>query len=227
MWGAQPGTPYFVVECKGSQTNLNTTLGQLRRGMEQVPSLVFGAGARPVTTLVVATLLRKSGAIVYVLDPPDDSEESSSERMDKRTWRITDPERFARRSWAGRRSQLLRWAGQFESAARIDAELAFRPVKDVALPNQELERRVLSGLPFVGRSTPLFPELGEPTLRTFTGVFEDLLHTAVEAPDATERLAAQAEPRLAEGEDGVAGGRRERHVSIGSDGACLVIEGVL
>jgi hypothetical protein len=99
MWSAQPGTPYFIVECKGSQTNLNTTLGQLRRGMEQVPSLVFGAGTRTVTTLVVATLMRKSGAIVYVLDPPeesDDSKESTSERVDKRTWRITDPERFAR-----------------------------------------------------------------------------------------------------------------------------------
>src|SRR5579862_6312805 len=111
MWGAQPGTPYFVVECKGSQTNLNTTLGQLRRGMEQVPSLVFGAGARPVTTLVVATLLSRSGTTVYILDPPDppdDSERSPSERIDKRTWRINNSEQFAKRSWAGRRSQLLR-----------------------------------------------------------------------------------------------------------------------
>jgi hypothetical protein len=229
MWSAQAGSPYFVVECKGSQTTLSTTMGQLRRGMEQVPSLVFGAGARQVTTLVIATLLRKSGAIVYVLDPPDPpekEEEPHSERIDKRTWRITDAERFVRRSWGGRRSQLLRWAGQFESAARIDAELAFRPVAVGSLPNQDLERRVLSGVPFLGRSTPLFPELGEPALQTFTGVFEDLLHAALEAPDDAERIAADAEPRLAEGEEGVAAGRREGHVSIGSDGTCLVVEGL-
>jgi len=186
---------------QSSKTKANNHLhaNRLRRGMEQVPSLVFGAGARPVTTLVVATLLRKSGAVVFVLDPPEpprDANDPPSERVDKRTWRITDPERFARRSWAGRRSQLLRWAGQFESAARIDAELAFRPLMDVALPNQDLERRVLSDMPFLGRSLPLFPELGEPELRTFTGVVEDLLHAALESPDAAERLAANMEPQL-------------------------------
>jgi hypothetical protein len=225
IWNAQPGTPYFVVECKGSQTNLNTTLGQLRRGMEQVPSLVFGAGGRTVTTLVVATLLRKSGAIVYVLDPPDEPEESPSERVDKRTWRITDPERFARRSWNGRRSQLLRWAGQFESAARIDAELAFRPIQDVQLPNQPLERRVLSDITFEGRSTPLFPELGDPALRIFTGIVEDLLHTAVNDPARSELIAAELAPRIRHLDD-TAGVRREPNVSIGSDGACLVVEGL-
>jgi hypothetical protein len=229
MWNAQPGTPYFVVECKGSQTNLNTRLGQLRRGMEQVPSLVFGAGARPVTTLVVATLLSKSGAMVYILDPPDEPDElkrSPSERIDKRTWRITDPERFAQRSWNGRRSQLLRWAGQFESAARIDAELAFRPIQEAQLPNQPLERRVLSDVAFVGVSTPLFPELGQPQLRTFTGVVEDLLHTVAMDPVRSEFLAAELAPRLRQPDDGEEIRPRDPNVSIGSDGACLSVEGL-
>ena len=180
-------------------------------------------------TLVVATLLRKAGAIVYVLDPPDqrdESRESASERIDKRTWRITDPERFAQRSWNGRRSQLLRWAGQFESAARIDAELAFRPIKDVQLPNQPLERRVLSEITFLGRSTPLFPELGEPQLRTFTGVVEDLLHTAVNDPARSEMIAAELAPRLKQPDDDAEVRRREPNISIGSHGACLVVEGL-
>ena len=56
--------------------------------------VVFGAGDRPVSTLVVATLMQKSGTTTYVIDPPNDDErddgkqdrEPHSERIGKRTF---------------------------------------------------------------------------------------------------------------------------------------------
>ena len=121
---------------------------------------------------------------------------------------------------------MLRWAGQFESAARIDAEIAFRPIREMQLPNQPLERRVLSDVTFEGRSTPLFPELGEPRLRIFTGVAEDLLRTAVNDPGRSESIAVELTPRLRQATDDAELHRREPNVSIGSHGACLVVEGL-
>ena len=127
MWNPAPLMPYYVVECKGCQTSLAATTNQIRRGLEQVPSLVFGAGDRRVNTLVVATLMRKSGTTTYVIDPPNDDEpdhgetdqEPPSERIGKRTWRINNPDEFARRAWDLSRAQLLNWAGQFRSAGEI------------------------------------------------------------------------------------------------------------
>ena len=41
MWNPAPTMPYYVVECKGCQTSLAATTNQIRRGLEQVPSLVL------------------------------------------------------------------------------------------------------------------------------------------------------------------------------------------
>ena len=104
-----------------------------------------------------------------------------------------NPETFALRSWNGRRSQLLRWAGQVESAARIDPELAFGRVREFTVPDQPLERRVVADLTFQGRVTPVFPEVGEPRLRVFTGVQEDLLRVATTESIRSEEIAASLE----------------------------------
>ncbi len=230
MWSSRPATPYYVVECKGSQTNVNVSLGQLRRGMEQVPSLVFSTGPRTVNTLVVATLLRRSGTVVYVVDPPDQPNEehpdSPSERIDKRTWRIKDPETFALRSWNGRRSQLLRWAGQFVSAARIDRELAFGHVREFTLRDQPLERRVVADMTFQGRATPFFPELGEPRLRIFTGVQEDLLRAAITEPIRSEEIATSLERQFQRKVEHPQAGQEEPNVSVGPGGSCLIVDGL-
>ena len=61
MWGSALNSPYYVVECKGCQTSRDATMGQIRRGLEQVPSLIFGGGGRPVgITLVVASHMQAS-----------------------------------------------------------------------------------------------------------------------------------------------------------------------
>jgi len=101
MWGDIDNSPYYVVECKGTQSDRNTSYDQMRRGLEQVPSIVIGAGPRPVVTIVVATCMLEDRTEVFVLDPPpgppddNDPEKESSERVSertgKRTWRIHNP----------------------------------------------------------------------------------------------------------------------------------------
>ena len=106
MWNPEDDSPYHIVECKGTQTSRNESYNQLRRGLEQVPSVVLGAGLRQVTTLVVATCMLPNGTDVFVIDPPagdsnddqpkkEEGSERVSERTRKRSWRISDPMPFA------------------------------------------------------------------------------------------------------------------------------------
>lgn len=157
MWNPAPSMPYYVVECKGCQTSLAATTNQIRRGLEQVPSLVCGAGDRRVNTLVVATLMRRSGTTTYVIDPPNDDEpdhgetdqEPPSERIGKRTWRINNPDEFARRAWDVRRAQLLNWAGQFRSATEILREQTPQNLRQMrTIDDQPLTAHVIGDLTF-------------------------------------------------------------------------------
>ncbi|MBN1978528.1 MAG: hypothetical protein JW918_14115 [Anaerolineae bacterium] len=51
-----PNGEYAVVECKGSQSGAPTSLDQIRRGLEQVPSIAFANG-QTAQEFVIATLL--------------------------------------------------------------------------------------------------------------------------------------------------------------------------
>lgn len=127
MWNPSTNQPYYVVECKGCQTSRDATMDQIRRGLEQVPSLVFGAGPRQVITIVVASHMHAAKTTVYVVDPPDvpsdeddpGDNESTTERVGKNTWRIKNPEEFARIAESTMQAKLLNWAGQFTSASRL------------------------------------------------------------------------------------------------------------
>jgi hypothetical protein len=119
MWDPTPNTPYYVVECKGCQTSRDATMGQIRRGLEQVPSLVIGAGGRRVVTLVIASHMQASRTTVYIIDPPDipsdekrtGEREPPTERISKNTWRINNPEEFARTVQSTSDAKLLNWSG--------------------------------------------------------------------------------------------------------------------
>lgn len=126
MWRSDPQSPYFVVECKGSQSNRYETMNQLRRGMEQVPTIRFMNGDREVISLVIATMMERASTTVFVIDPPDDDTverkfkgDKVSERVSPREWKIADEGILRQRSWNLNRSHLLKWAGQVRAAADI------------------------------------------------------------------------------------------------------------
>ena len=216
------------VECKGCQTSRDTTMGQIRRGLEQVPTLVSGSGDREVRTLVVATLMHSVGTTVYVVDPPNSPDDDRDrpaghglpyERTGKNTWRINDPEEFANAAWAARRFKLLNWAGQFASANEVAGRhRAPARIRDVA--NLELTSRTIAGVMYRGRWASLFPELGYESLRVFTGLQEDVLGSALHQEALHEEKTAQSMRSLAE-ESSV-----DAYASLGPDGTCLVVEGL-
>jgi hypothetical protein len=114
-------TTICIVECKGTQTNRSSSLDQLCRGTEQVPSLVFTNGRTP-PSLIIATLLEDYQTIVFIIDPPDDEERTSDylekpKRIDRRKYHVRDDERFARATRLISEAKLLSYAGADEAAA--------------------------------------------------------------------------------------------------------------
>jgi hypothetical protein len=229
MWDPAPNTPYYVVECKGCQTSRDATMGQIRRGLEQVPSLILRAGGRPVVTLVVASHMQASKTTVYIIDPPDTPPDDTdpgerqppNERIRKNTWRINNPEEFARTAQSTNAAKLLNWVGQFESASRLLARIRRTERRTEARPDLPLTRRRVADLYYYGRRLALFPELGYPRLRIFLGIHEDVLaraRTSVgEAGHPTDiPLANTILPHTTE----------DPNVSVGKDGTCLLVEGV-
>lgn len=234
MWAYDDNSPYYVVECKGTQTNKNISFDQLRRGLEQVPSVVFGAGPRQVMTVVVATCLLDNETEVFVLDPPPEPPENDhpekesadkvSERTGKRTWRIRNHEAFYERTRIAEESNLLKWAGQYQTAAVRDRRLERLQPELAALPNAPLETKRTDVGSFRGIEEPLFPALGARNLRIFTGVEEELLESLTIEPPHIELGGVPAErPRRPQ--------RQVPHdlpadVSVSRSGSCMIIEGL-
>lgn len=110
----------FVVECKGTQTSRANSIDQVRRGAEQVPSLIFTNGKTP-PSLVVATCLTKKETRVLIIDPPgsDDSPPGSrnNERVGERRWRVRDDAEFRRSTVLMSEAKILSFAGAYEAAA--------------------------------------------------------------------------------------------------------------
>jgi hypothetical protein len=228
MWGDEADSPYYIVECKGTQSSRSESHNQLRRGLEQVPSVVLGAGPRQVVTVVVATCLLNNSTEVFILDPPPDGpdddqpgEEAServSERTGKRRWRIRNPEAFHERTVVAEESNLLKWAGQYQTAAVRDRRLERIQRELTAMPNAPLETKRTNVGNFRGIEQPLFPALGARKLRIFTGVEEDLLESLI-----------QEHPRVDTGPEGL---RRQRpdhlpaNISVSRAGSCMIVEGL-
>lgn len=232
MWGEDPQSTYFVVECKGCQTTSSESMNQLRRGLEQVPSLVFGTGGRAVMTLVVATNLGEDRTTVFVLDPPgndpDDTDAPSSNEREKvskrtgeRTWEIPNAAEFERRTQLSQESELLKWARLFNQALERDSELSHRG-SQVRLPDFEPQTRITDLGTYRGRSTPLFPELGHGSLSLFTGVEEELLARIVERSAAVRRVARAIQEQVTHQN------LRETspYRSLSRNGTCMIVEGI-
>jgi hypothetical protein len=235
IWGEAPGSPYYVVECKGSQSSRGYSVDQLHRGLEQVPSIVFGAGARDVTSLVVATYLGETNTTVFVIDPPpeppdfedgeDVNSEKVSERIGKRRWRIPNSERFAGRTWVAQESALLKWAGQYRQAAERDAELEPHVERVTEIPQSaEPVRKETEFGAFVGMRTSSFPELGRNQVRIFTGIDEQLFASLAERNPQTRDIALESQTRFRH--DREQAREHSPFTSISQNGTCMIIEGL-
>jgi hypothetical protein len=236
MWSeTDRAAPLYVVECKGSQTTRSTSISQLRRGLEQVPSVAFINGGRRTLSLVIATFLDQDNTLVFVLDPPNeddreippgDKRRGPSEKVGERLWRITDAEAFQKRIWNAHESYLLKWAGQFHDAAAIDEALTPERIRRAIAPNAELSQERTEIGTFTGMSVPLFPELGNARARIFRGVEEELLVSVRGRLERARELASAIKERVSRLYEHPAD-RLSPTTAFGRSGTCTIVENLL
>jgi hypothetical protein len=235
MWQDTPNAPYYVVECKGSQTQRSVSMDQIRRGLEQVPALRFGRQGRQVERFVVATLLQATNTTVFVIDPEDEEtpeerekrimaeqSKATSERLSENVYFIPDPEQFEEKAADARSAQLLNWAGQYRSAAAVEARIEIAPRAKVVLEDRPITTRVVGDRRFDGFRVPLFPELGVPTLNLFVGVEHEVLETVKRDQAKASTVVEERRADLLALQKAHDTGR----VSIGPSGTVLAIEGL-
>jgi hypothetical protein len=144
----------FVVECKGTQSARSSALEQLRRGTEQVPSLVFADGRRP-PSLISATCLSRKGTRVLLIDPPGDegpdNRTEGPESVDRRERKIHDDPEFGRVIRLLSNAKVLTFAGAGQAAASM------------------LERAHTRSA-WTPRTTPREPEILENEFGRFRGI---------------------------------------------------------
>jgi hypothetical protein len=228
MWNSQPHPTYFVIECKGTQSGRSESMNQIRRGLEQVPSIEFVDPARHGGSFVIATCLSATGTTLFLIDPPNGEDEKSkrqfkgdevSERAGERRWKITNVEAFERRNRIAKAAQILQWAGQNRQA--LDAAEQLEPFqRTVEPPDVPMVTREIAGLEFRGQRVNLFPELSAD-LHVFLGVEEELLSAAEEdgeVPLDTAHIVADRSVGIRE--------RTEPTTSVSADGTCMQIEGL-
>jgi len=227
MWDDSNSTaPYYVVECKGSQTNRATSIGQLRSGLEQIPSVQFGRGPRNIISLVIGTFLRQSSTRVFIVDPPNgidpenypkEPSKKATERIGEKEWRILDWARFDNRAWIGHELQLLRWVEQHETANSVARSMEIStgerayPVRNAPLELKETPRGIYQGL-----TSQFGPGFRGMSISAFRGVRDDLLTPLLEmrheaTRQASSRMVLQPESDL------------PSNSSFGPNGTCLIV----
>jgi hypothetical protein len=224
MWSGITGA-YFVVECKGCQTSQSAALNQIRRGMEQLPTVTFTDTNRTMVSLVIATVLENDSTTVIVLDPPDDEREfrgdNVSDRVGQKRWTIASEQKLFDRALNVQRSYLLKWSGQNQAAAQIDEHLEVQRIASMDLVNAVPEERGIRGDRFLGYRSALFPELFQGKVTIFSGVQSDIVDAS--RSSSTEMRQALRQFRTS---TTLTHPIDEPYASVGVDGTCLEIEGV-
>jgi hypothetical protein len=127
---------YLLVECKGSQGNDYDSKKQIRRGLEQVPSLeINGIGLR---SYVVGSRLSTDGVKTLIIDPPND-DKSSSNKDSRKKYRI-DKEKFEHVIQVAQTASLYQFVGRFEKANLLLFRNKDYPQReDMKLTNQRID----------------------------------------------------------------------------------------
>jgi hypothetical protein len=144
-----------------------------------------------------------------------------SERIGERSWRITNPKEFEKRTQLSKESELLKWAGQFNKALERDKYLARRENLPT-MQDFELETRKTNIATYRGCWWPLFSELGLRFLRLFTGVEEELLARIAEASPEVRDAAKAIQDRVSERDLP----QDLPYESLSRNGTCMIVEGV-
>ncbi|MDX2024307.1 MAG: hypothetical protein SF187_28960 [Deltaproteobacteria bacterium] len=222
----RPDGRYVVLECKGSRSGRANSERQLRRGLEQVPSIVFSSPPAPLA-VVMATSLSKERTEVLVLDP------------EGRPTHVRDRTEFATTVSALGRESLIRFAGAIGLARRKARERESKQ-PDFGLEfegplSPPAEKPSPMGIPLVGFRQSA--QIGDVRVELFRGIstaqFRALETDDIERSRAAANQLFGAASALRRGEEFpgpvvVARGSGEREQGIvsvvGPDGTAVLIE---
>jgi hypothetical protein len=202
---SNPGrTTLYIVECKGSQTRRSAILDQLRRGTEQLPSIVSVNGAA-LPSLVIGTHLTRRQVEVLVIDPPGETPDREPpgetpdrdppsekpvepvERTGKRAWRVKDQAQFFSGLERIHSAKILSFAGDPAAGVR---KLPFNIPKERQryIRDRRPTVRVETDLgDFIGVISPV-PVEGPVRVEMFRGLNTDLRadHVSLDPQRVTE-----------------------------------------
>jgi hypothetical protein len=225
MWNSEPNPAYYLIECKGCQSGVSESVWQLRRGLEQLPSIEFDDPQRHAASYVIATCLSGSATTIYIVDPPEEEDtkrrftgEEVSERIGERRWKIKNVAALEKRNRIAKAAQVLQWAGQNRRALATREQLEPLPEHGI-LPDLPTETREIAGTEYRGQILPLFPELSS-RLHVFLGVDQQLLTIAEQQAEVPFELSHEM-------------AQRSQHAaqlsatnSVFADGTCMSVEGL-
>ena len=192
----------YIVECKGNQTSYDTMLNQIRRGTEQVPSIIFQDGRRSIS-IVVATCMLQNGTKIYVIDPPNGENDnqfeysddfSKDDRIFQAKWLVDDDEEFAMDSRLLGRAKMLNFAGiESEALAQLplDVQNYWKRFARTQIKTERLQTEVGR---YVG-VREIFSTIEGLRLELFRGILEELQESFfVPQVDQTQRIKRGKEP---------------------------------
>lgn len=163
---------FIVVECKGTMSGKSNSLKQLKRGTEQVPSLVFRTKKSPLG-IVVGTDLSDVEVLVRIVDPPSDKSDEESER----TFVVENEAKFERNVDALQRASLLWYVGDFQGASQVlrRAEIESNPEEEERR-HPPLERHVFEeiGDEFIGATGSFVYRTDNTFIQVFQGLQKDI-----------------------------------------------------
>ncbi len=121
----------YVVECKGTRSSRSAAVDQLRRGVEQLPSLIFLDGRPQPPSLVIGTYMSASSVQVYVVDPPSDlvPPQDRPVKIGAREWKIPDGRVLENAARHVSQAKILAYAGS-DGAAITKLEQVSGSTKD-------------------------------------------------------------------------------------------------
>jgi hypothetical protein len=165
---------YIIVECKGTRSGFSNTLSQLKRGTEQVPSLVFPGGGTNLE-LVIGTNMSASSTDLYVIDPPNNKWSGK----DNRKHYIEDKEQFTKdvddiqfsnlylyTGVTGRAAELMPRTEKKERLLKLDQQ--FEPPYRDRIPEMQEDYVGIS------RDVPIVGDISR--IRVFQGIPASMYH---------------------------------------------------
>ncbi|MEC0269690.1 hypothetical protein [Paenibacillus anseongense] len=180
---------YYIVECKGSQTSRSTSIDQLRRGTEQVPSIEFNDG-RTATSIVMATCMLDDKTEVYVIDPPGDKDENyykeepggKTEQIGQNTWKVKDQNKFDTELTSIYRSKILAFCGREYEASKLLPEDLKAKINISKRPEDYYDHHETNFGTYEG-VTQTLPILENVNIEVFRGLRKDLMNYYIQNND--------------------------------------------